>query len=192
MKLKIIKMKRVQSTNKTALMLIKSKKSQPTLITSLVQTKGRGTMGKKWVSKKGNLFISIFFEINQRRINFKQYALLNAYLLRDILAKFTHKKIDIKWPNDLLIKSEKICGILQEVVNFNTKTFLIIGAGINTNSSPAIKNYKATSLSSILNKKINNNKILVEIRKDYEKFILQTKKYNFTEIKKKINELSCW
>ena len=186
MKLKIIKMKRVQSTNKTALMLIKSKKSQPTLITSLVQTKGRGTMGKKWVSKKGNLFISIFFEINQRRINFKQYALLNAYLLRDILAKFTHKKIDIKWPNDLLIKSEKICGILQEVVNFNTKTFLIIGAGINTNSSPAIKNYKATSLSSILNKKINNNKILVEIRKDYEKFILQTKKYNFTEIKKKI------
>ena len=40
---------------------------KPTLITSLKQTKGRGTMGKKWISKKGNLFISIFFEINQKK-----------------------------------------------------------------------------------------------------------------------------
>ena len=50
-------MKKVQSTNKTALMLIKRKKLEPTLITSLIQTKGKGTMGKKWISKKGNLFI---------------------------------------------------------------------------------------------------------------------------------------
>jgi BirA family biotin operon repressor/biotin-[acetyl-CoA-carboxylase] ligase len=186
MKLKIIKMKRVKSTNNVALKLIKKKILKPTMITSLTQTNGRGTMGKKWVSIKGNLFISIFFEINQKRINFKQYALLNAHLLKNIIMKFTKKKIDIKWPNDLLIEKEKICGILQEVVNLNNKTFLIIGAGINTNSSPTIKNYKATSLSSILKKKINNNKILKEIHKDYEKFIYQIEKYNFTELKKKV------
>ena len=186
MQLKIIKMKRVQSTNSVALKLIKKKISKPTLITSLTQINGRGTMGKKWISIKGNLFISIFFEINQQRINFRQYALLNAYICKNIITKFTKKKIDIKWPNDLLIKKEKICGILQEVVNFNAKTFLIIGFGINTNSSPIIKNYKATSLSSILKKKINNNKILKEIHKEYEKFIPQTKKYNFVKLKKKI------
>ena len=186
MKLRIIKMKRVQSTNSVALKLIKEKNLKPTLITSLVQTNGKGTMGKKWISQKGNLFISIFFEINQKRINFKQYALLNAYLFQNIIKEYTKKKIDIKWPNDLTVKKEKICGILQEVVNLNAKTFLIVGAGINTNSSPIIKNYKATSLSSILNKKIDNYKILKEVIKDYEKFILQTKKNSFFELKKKI------
>jgi BirA family biotin operon repressor/biotin-[acetyl-CoA-carboxylase] ligase len=186
MKLKIIKMKRVQSTNNVALKLIKKKMLKPTLITSLEQTKGRGTMGKKWISRKGNLFISIYFEINQQRINFKQYALLNAYLLKNIIKKFTKKKINIKWPNDLLIKKEKICGILQEVVNFNTKNFIIIGVGINTNSFPIIKNLKATSLSFILKKKVSNNVILKAIHKDYEKFIQQIEKYSFTELKKKI------
>jgi BirA family biotin operon repressor/biotin-[acetyl-CoA-carboxylase] ligase len=186
MKLKIIKMKRVQSTNSVALKLIKKKKLKPTLITALAQTNGRGTMGKKWISQKGNLFISIFFEINQKRINFKQYALLNAHLLKNIIMKFTKKKIYIKWPNDLLIEKKKICGILQEVVNFNTKNFLIIGVGINTNSFPIIKNYKATSLSFILKKKINNNIIFKAIHKDYEKFIHQIETHSFTELKKKI------
>ena len=188
MKLRIIKMKRVQSTNNIALKLIKRKKLKPTLITSLVQTNGKGTMGKKWISQKGNLFISIFFEINQKRINFKQYALLNAYLFQNIIKKFTKKKIDIKWPNDLMVKKEKICGILQEIIDINSKTFLIVGAGINTNTSPIIKNYKATSLSSILKKKIDNYKILKKIVNDYEKFIQQTKKYSFIELKNKITK----
>ena len=107
MKLKIIKMKRVQSTNNFALKLIKKNKIKPTLITSLSQSNGRGTMGKKWISKKGNLFISIFFEINQKKVNFKQYAILNAHLFKNIIKKFTKKKIHIKWPNDLLIKKRK-------------------------------------------------------------------------------------
>ena len=186
MKLKIIKMKQVQSTNNVALNLIKKRHLKPTLITALIQTKGRGTMGKKWISQKGNLFVSIFFEINQQRINFREYALLNAYLFKNIITKISKRKIDIKWPNDLLIKKEKICGILQEVVNFNRKTYLIVGAGINTNSSPIIKNYKTTSLDSILRKKVNNNKILKEIHKEYKKFIYQTEKYNFKELKGKM------
>ncbi len=186
MKLKIIKMKRVKSTNNLALKLIKRKKLNPTLISSQAQTNGRGTMGKKWISQRGNLFISIFFEINQKKIDFKQYVLLNAYLFQDIIKKFTKKKIDIKWPNDLMFQKEKICGILQEVVNVNTKSFLIVGVGINTNTSPIIKNYKTTSLNRILRKKINNYKILEKIIKDYEKFIEQTTKYSFVQLKKKI------
>ena len=187
MKLKTVNMKRVQSTNSVALKFIK-KKLQPTLITSLTQTKGRGTMGKKWISQKGNLFISIFFEINQKKINFKQYAILNAYFFKKIIMKFIKKKIDIKWPNDLLVEKKKICGILQEVIIFDNKTFLIVGAGINTNNSPNFKNYKTISLRNIFNKKINNNKILKEIKKNYEKFIHETRLYSFIELKKKYSK----
>ena len=65
MKIKHFKFKSVQSTNNIAIKLIKDNKLKPTLISTDSQTKGRGTMGKKWVSKKGNVFISIFFEINR-------------------------------------------------------------------------------------------------------------------------------
>ena len=94
------------------------------MIVSEIQTHGRGTMGKKWISQKGNLFISIFFEMNQKNINFKHFAILNAFLLKNVLSKQFPKKIKIKWPNDLLHNNKKICGILQEVVNYKDKRFL--------------------------------------------------------------------
>ena len=42
-------------------------------------------MGKKWISKKGNLFLTIFFEMSQKKINFKNYAILNAYLIKSMI-----------------------------------------------------------------------------------------------------------
>ena len=68
MKINVIKYKKVKSTNDTALKLIKKNITNPTLVTTEKQTNGRGTVGKKWVSEKGNLFISLFF---------KQLILLN-------------------------------------------------------------------------------------------------------------------
>ena len=58
------------------------------MITSKRQTKGRGRMGKKWLSLKGNLFFSIFFEINEKKISFKQFTKLNAFLVRKVLSKY--------------------------------------------------------------------------------------------------------
>ena len=82
MKIKIKKYKKVKSTNDIAIKLIKKNYSEPTLIISEKQTKGRGRVGKKWISKKGIFFISLFFKFNQRKINFKQFAILNAFLLK--------------------------------------------------------------------------------------------------------------
>ena len=69
MKIKLLRFKSVKSTNDVALKLIKKKNSIPTMIVSEIQTDGRGTMGKKWISQKGNIFVSIFFEMNQKNIN---------------------------------------------------------------------------------------------------------------------------
>ena len=186
MKLKLIKMKSVKSTNNIAIKLIKKKNSKPTLITSLTQRRGRGTMGKKWISQKGNLFVSIFFEIGKIKINFKQFAILNAYLIKKVIKKNISKKIDIKWPNDLLIKKEKFCGILQEIIDYNDKKFLIVGVGINTNHSPKIKKFESTSLNNMNNKKINNNQVLKDVKKVYEKFIEDIKKNTFLQLKRKL------
>ena len=93
MKIKSISHQSVESTNDEAIKLIKKNISQPTLITTKRQTKGRGRMGKKWLSLKGNLFFSIFFEINEKKISFKQYTKLNAFLIRKVLSKYILKKL---------------------------------------------------------------------------------------------------
>ena len=107
MNIKLLRFKSVKSTNDVALKLIQKKNSRSTIIVSEMQTHGRGTRGKKWISQKGNLFISIFFEMNQKNIDFKHFAILNAYLLKNIFTNHLSKKIKIKWPNDLLYNNKK-------------------------------------------------------------------------------------
>ena len=185
MKIKHFKFKSVQSTNNIAIKLIKDNKLKPTLISSDSQTKGRGTMGKKWVSKKGNVFISIFFEINQKKINFKQYAVLNACILRLVISSLIKKKIQIKWPNDLMYNNDKICGILQEVINIKKKNFLIVGIGLNTNNKPKNKSFYSTSLKNIIKKDLNNKIVIQKIKEKYEKFLTEIKKYSYLKLKAK-------
>ena len=185
MKLRSLKFKSVKSTNDIALMLIKKDNIKPSIILSERQTKGRGTMGKKWISKKGNLFISIFFRLNQKKINFKQFAVLNAFLIKKIISDKISRKIKIKWPNDLLYKKDKFCGILQEVIKFNKFDFLIVGIGLNTNVVPQNKSFKSTSLKNIVKKNISNQKILKSIVKAYEKFLKDAEIKSFSELKRK-------
>ena len=66
MKLRSLKYKSVNSTNDVAHELIKKRSIKPTIILAENQIKGRGTMGKRWVSKKGNLFLTIFFDISEK------------------------------------------------------------------------------------------------------------------------------
>jgi BirA family transcriptional regulator, biotin operon repressor / biotin---[acetyl-CoA-carboxylase] ligase len=184
MKMKLLKFKSVKNTNDVAIKLIQKSGPGSTMIVSESQTHGRGTMGKKWISQKGNLFISIFFEMNQNNIDFKQFAVLNAFLLKNVLSKQFQKKIRIKWPNDLLYRNKKICGILQEVVNYKDKRFLVVGIGINTNLDPKNRGFASTSLRKIMNKNIDNNKVLKNIKNMYEKFLTKAKTYSYLKLKK--------
>ena len=184
MKLRSLKFKSVKSTNDIAHELIKKQNIKPTIILSEKQTKGRGTMGKKWISKKGNLFLTIFFDISKNKIDFNKFSVLNAYLLKSILIKKFSRKIKIKWPNDLLFERKKICGILQETVFNAGQKFLIIGIGINTNFDPKNRNFLSTSLKHITNKNIDNKKLFIMIKKKYEKLLLKANKNSFSELKK--------
>ena len=185
MKIKIKKYKKVKSTNDIALRLIKKNYSQPTLIISEKQTNGRGRAGKKWISKRGNIFLSLFFKFNQRKINFKQFAILNAFLIKKVISKIISTNVTVKWPNDLLYNKKKFCGILQEVIKFDNFDYLIVGIGLNTNIVPQNKGFKSTSLKNILKKKINNQKILNNIVVAYEKFLEEKNRLSFSDLKRK-------
>ena len=168
MRLKVLRFKSVDSTNSKAINLIKSNNLKPTIIISTFQKNGRGRYGRKWISIKGNLFLSIYFKINENR-SLKSFTKKNCHLVKKSLSKFTNKKIQIKQPNDLLIDNKKVCGILQETIIYKKNKFLIIGIGVNLTKSPNIRNYPTTYLFKFIKKKIGINLVYNVIKKNFEK-----------------------
>ena len=171
MKFKQFKFKKVKSTNNTAIRIIKNSNFKYGMVISDTQTMGRGQYGKKWISHKGNLFVSFFLKIQNRNLNFEKITKLNCELVRKLLSKFYKKKISIKPPNDLLINGKKICGILQESIIKDEQQHLIIGIGINLIKSPYIKDYPTTNLFELIKKKIDKNEFQNKLKSIFEKNI---------------------
>ena len=168
MKFKVFKFKKVKSTNNTAIRVLKNTNIYYGMISSESQNNGRGQYGKKWISFKGNLFVSFFFKLDNLKISFKQLTKLNCLLVRKILSTYYKKKIIYKKPNDLLIDKKKICGILQETLIKLDKKYLILGVGVILIKSPYIKNYPTTNLKELLNKKVSKIKIENQLKKIFE------------------------
>ena len=168
MKFKILKFKKVKSTNNTAIKIIKSSNINYGMISSETQNNGRGQYGKKWISYKGNIFVSFFFNLEGLNISLKKLTKLNCLLVRKLLSIYYKKEIIFKKPNDLLIDKKKICGILQEKISKFSKKYLVVGIGINLIKDPNLKNYPTTNLNKILNKKVSKNEIEKKIKKIFE------------------------
>ena len=169
MNLKTFRFERVNSTNNTAFRIIKKTNLDYGMIISEMQNNGRGQYGKKWISYKGNLFISFFYSLEKINLELKQLTKINCLLVKKLLSFYYKKKIVFKKPNDLLINRKKICGILQEtLINFNKK-YLIVGIGINIIKSPHIRNYPTTNLSEIVNINLKKKEIENKLKKIFEK-----------------------
>ena len=80
MKLKKFKFKIVNSTNDIAIRLIRNTNNKFGIIIADKQKKGRGQHGKKWISYKGNLFVSIFFSLEKINMSLKQLTKANCLL----------------------------------------------------------------------------------------------------------------
>ena len=168
MKLKIFRFKKVNSTNNTAVRIIKKTNLDYGMIISEMQNNGRGQHGKKWISYKGNLFISLFYSLENINITLKQLTKINCLLVKKLLSFYCKKRIVLKKPNDLLINKKKICGILQETLVKFDKKFLIVGIGINLIKSPYIKNYPTTNLSVLMSKDFKKKEIEEKLKKIFE------------------------
>ena len=168
MKFKIFRFKKVESTNNTAIKIIKNSSTDYVMIIANKQTGGRGQYGKKWISYNGNLFVSFFYKLDNLTVSLKQITKINCLLVKKLLSIYYKKKIIFKKPNDLLINEKKICGILQEKISKLNKRYLIVGIGINLIKNPNLKNYPTINLSELLNKKISKNKIEKQIKKIFE------------------------
>ena len=167
MRLKKYIFKKVESTNNVAVRLIKQGNERGIILTDQ-QTKGKGQRQNKWISMKGNLFVSVFFEIG-KKISLSTIINLNLKIIKKIIHKKINSLTQIRKPNDILINKKKVCGILQETIFKQNKKYLIVGIGINVSRSPKIKNYPTTFLNNYSNKKLNRLQLFKEFKLLYEK-----------------------
>ena len=184
MSLPIFNFTKIESTNDFARSLITEHKIFKGIVIADEQTKGRGRYGNKWNSPKGNLYFTVFFPI--LRSNLKKIQFLVQLQIRNILNNYNIKNVSLKWPNDLYINNKKVCGILQESIVLG-KLYLIIGIGINVESSPKIKKYPTTYINIETKKKIILTELVDKLKKAFVSKIID-KKYSFKKIVKDWNK----
>ena len=186
MKLKKFNFKIINSTNDLAIQIIKKTNNKSGIVIAEKQKKGRGQYGKKWTSFKGNLFVSIFFQLNKVQLSLKDLTRVNCFLVKKLLLNFYKGKITIKNPNDLLVNNMKISGILQETLSKSGETFIVVGIGINLIKSPKVKNYLTTSLFDLTGVKITPQNAALKLKKIYESFIPMLPEFNIKNLDKNL------
>ena len=101
------------------------------------QTKGRGRLGRKWISPahKG-LWFSLLLRPNLRPQEATRLTVASATALRRAIHSETGLNPEIKWPNDILVHGKKVAGILTEMsAELDRIQHIILGIGINVNTS---------------------------------------------------------
>ena len=165
----------VDSTNNFAKRLIAENKiTQGTVIAATEQTQGRGRLGRSWLSDGGKtLCMSVVIKSEKA----EGITLLAALALHKALSDFCKsKEFLIKWPNDIIYKRKKLCGILCE----GAGEYIVIGIGVNVNSScfPDEIKEKATSLKNITGKDTDISEVEKKICAELES-VLKGSDYTF-------------
>jgi BirA family biotin operon repressor/biotin-[acetyl-CoA-carboxylase] ligase len=143
-----IALESVGSTNADALERARWRELGPLWITALRQTAGRGRRGSTWTSPKGNLYASLLLSEPSPKPLAPQLSFVAALALHDALCDCAPRLgplFKVKWPNDLLLGTDKLAGILIEGQSegvFN----VVIGFGVNCVSHPLDTFYPATDL----------------------------------------------
>jgi BirA family transcriptional regulator, biotin operon repressor / biotin---[acetyl-CoA-carboxylase] ligase len=103
------------------------------------QTKGRGRLGRKWISpERKGLWFSVLLRPDLRPQETTQLTVASATALRRAIQSETGLKPEIKWPNDLLIGGRKVAGILTELsAELDRVKHVILGIGVDVNLSAA-------------------------------------------------------
>ena len=151
------------------------------------QTQGKGRDSRVWDSEeKKNLLFSLLIKDSLYFDQYKAISLISAYSIVESLKEYRINDLAIKWPNDVYVQDEKICGILLEAISKEKMECLIIGVGLNVNQKHFNQYQRsATSLTNILNKEIEIDKLKNLV---FEKIISNIKKLNNHNFYQEIQE----
>ena len=131
---KIIRLTEVGSTNTYLKENCDLLKQHGLVVLAEMQTSGRGRVGRKFVSLPAkNITFSVVLHPNLPLAEVQVFALMAGVVVARVLETYVDQ-IRLKWPNDVMVRGKKICGILLETITITEQHFpvLILGIGLNT------------------------------------------------------------
>lgn len=124
----------------------------PSLVLTGKQTAGRGRGNNLWWSAEGALTFSLVVDVQQIPIPLALQpliALATGLAICETLEKLVPgNQLELKWPNDVFLQQQKVCGILVETTA-NQPALVVIGVGVNLNNSflSAEESLRSTGIS---------------------------------------------
>ena len=162
----------IGSTNDVAARLAADADPEGTVVIADQQSSGRGRQGRTWFSPPGaGLYVSVILRPGRARQEpARATALLTltaGVALSEGVERATGLGPDIKWPNDLLVGSRKLAGILAEGVTAPSSSLLqsvVLGYGINVGAAnpPPELAARMTSLEQELGRAIDRAAVCAE------------------------------
>ena len=120
----------VASTMDAARALVRERAAEGTVVTADRQTAGRGRLGRTWLTPAGSLALSVL--LYPKLSELPSLIMLASLAVADAIRNATGLEAQIRWPNDVLIRGRKVCGILIETdVSRGKVRYAIIGIGVN-------------------------------------------------------------
>jgi BirA family biotin operon repressor/biotin-[acetyl-CoA-carboxylase] ligase len=129
----------IDSTNARALEMARNGVPDQTVVAAESQNRGRGRLGRAWVSPPGTgLYVSIVLRPQLEPEHLSQMTLMAGVAVCRAIDSEAGIFTRIKWPNDVLADGKKIAGILAESTGISSqrKTAVVLGIGINVETPP--------------------------------------------------------
>lgn len=122
----------LESTNETADQLAREGCPEGTVVLANEQTRGKGRKGNAWFSPADrNLYFSLVLRTAAASLKYLPY--MACLSVQRALAR-SGVNADLKWPNDVVVRDRKLCGILIQTSMEDQKLqFAVTGCGINVN-----------------------------------------------------------
>lgn len=160
----------VSSTMDIAFQFGMQGEAEGALVLAEAQTKGRGRLGRTWVSPKyKGIYLSLILRPKLLPNQASILTLLSGVSVCEAIKAVTGLDTQIKWPNDLLIHHKKLGGILTELsAEMDEVRFVVIGIGLNVNNDKKALISAATSLKDQKKENINRIELLREILRKIE------------------------
>ena len=188
----------IDSTQNQALKMAEDPDNNGAVIIAEKQTGGKGRSGRKWVSPKGGIWMSVIFQPKFDISITTLFPIASALALSNAIEKIFKISPELKWPNDLTLKNKKVAGMLVDVsLESNRIENLVLGVGINfdVDVKQIEKTLKGTpnfyGVATLMNSKNKTKPIqlvqafLIELEKIYEQLDAKKTKKIITEWTKK-------
>lgn len=151
--------------------LIEGTPKEGLVVISDHQSAGRGRSGHDWDTEPGEgLAISVLLQPKVNDDSISIVTLVSALAVARAIRLTCEAKPMIKWPNDLVCRGRKVCGILTEMEIISNQKSLILGVGINVNqkSFPRELGDMATSLFLETGKKVDREELMKQFAESLE------------------------